>query len=117
MINELIPFFCAIFLLGGSAWMYFLIDRFKHHLNFLGAFILLLIGMGFLIFIICCFIFLLDALCPKCYKYAPKFVWSYGYTGGHKHLCEKCDPNRIKEVYGNNLKYLEQLYQEKQCQK
>lgn len=46
-----------------------------------------------------------DAVCPGCRRRAPDFVWSYGHAS--KTYCEKCDPRRIKEVFGDNLRYLE----------
>jgi hypothetical protein len=109
MIDELIPYFIGPVLFGGMLRILYEIDKFKTHLNFLGAFIIAILGIGALFGIVALLINFIDALCPKCYRYSPKFVWSYGYTGSHKHLCERCDSNRIKEVYGDNLKYLEQL--------
>lgn len=50
------------------------------------------------------------AVCDGCRRRAPDFVWHYGLAS--KTCCEKCDPNRIKEVFGSNLRYLE--YKEKQ---
>lgn len=48
------------------------------------------------------------AICPSCYHRSPDFVWSWGTAS--KHVCEKCCPNRIKEVFGSNENYLEHLY-------
>lgn len=111
--DELVPFFVASFLMSGSFGLFYGIDKFKTHLNFLGAFLITMLGMGVIFGIVILFIKFIDAICPKCYKYSPKFVWSYGYTRAHKHLCEKCCSSRIKEVFGDNLAYIEDLAKER----
>ena len=71
----------------------------------------MLVALGIpIVFFGSCFlgIWWFDAICPKCYRRAPDFVWSYGTAS--KARCERCDPNRIKDVFGSNLNYLEAKY-------
>jgi hypothetical protein len=108
MLDVVLPFFGAVWLVGGGFGLFYLIDRLKGHVNFIVAFLISLGWMAIVFLILVCVIKLVDAICPKCYRYSPTFVWSWG-EGGHKHLCEKCSPSRIKEVFGNNLNYVEHL--------